>query len=142
MNNHTDLLASLLERETELKNRISALETVLVSLAAGYNPNYQDMAVLEAVRGWDALKDGGEAAETEEGVEEGQAETSEEVEELPEWTDERINELKNKDPLSALLEHEQHIGATASEDFASLRELIYLLPSWVPYNLIRVQFSR
>lgn len=75
------------------------------------------MAVLEAVRGWDALK----PADSTESVE-GESESSEEVTEAaPEleesrWTEARINELKGTDPLSILLEHERHISGGADDE--------------------------
>ena len=41
-----------LEHQKHLE-REKALGDILDSLRTGYNPNYQDMAVLEAVRGWE-----------------------------------------------------------------------------------------
>ena len=37
----------------KLKEDEKTLADILSQLRAGYNPNYQDMAVLEAVRGWE-----------------------------------------------------------------------------------------
>lgn len=52
---HSQALKSLLHQHKALEEREKALSDVLRNLKAGYNPNYQDMAVLEAVRGWEGL---------------------------------------------------------------------------------------
>ena len=111
LNNHTSLLEALSKREDKLKERVKELETILETLTGGYNPNYQDMAVLEAVRGWEALKPSEEEDENSE-------------EEIDNWSEDRIDELRNADPLSSLLEHERHVKGTAADDFTSLRELL------------------
>lgn len=99
--------------EAALRERIDALEKVLVNLKAGYNPNYQDMAVLEAVRGWDQLKPAEEDVSPD--GEEPYVSEEEEV-----WTEERINELKSTDPLSVLLEHKRHIGGPTSDEISGV----------------------
>lgn len=76
------------------------------------------MAVLEAVRGWDALK----PAEASEETTSEDAPTSETAEIEETWTDDRINELKKTDPLSVLLEHERHVGGTDSDEITGVRE--------------------
>jgi protein kinase C substrate 80K-H len=97
-----------------------------MNLKAGYNPNYQDMAVLEAVRGWDALKleeelQSGEGESPQTTSEDSQAvETESEAAPLEvSWTDDRIDDLKATDPLSVLLEHERHIAGGAPDGVAS-----------------------
>src|SRR6202011_200112 len=50
---HSNALKSLQREHTKILERTKALEEILTSLRTGYNPNYQDMAVLEAVRGWE-----------------------------------------------------------------------------------------
>lgn len=52
---HSQALGSLLRQHKALEEREKALSDVLRNLKEGYNPNYQDMAVLEAVRGWEGL---------------------------------------------------------------------------------------
>jgi protein kinase C substrate 80K-H len=52
---HSEALKSLQGQYKQLLDREKALSEVLKNLKQGYNPNYQDMAVLEAVRGWDGL---------------------------------------------------------------------------------------
>ena len=39
-----------------MKERDRTLGEILNTLREGYNPNYQDMAVLEAVRGWEVIE--------------------------------------------------------------------------------------
>jgi len=48
---------SLLHQNKALQEREKALSDVLRNLKEGYNPNYQDMAILEAVCGWEGLSD-------------------------------------------------------------------------------------
>ncbi|EEB94570.1 hypothetical protein MPER_06595 [Moniliophthora perniciosa FA553] len=50
-------LKQLVEQEKKLRERQSQLEQTPDSLRTGYDFNYQYMAVLEAVRGWEGLAD-------------------------------------------------------------------------------------
>jgi protein kinase C substrate 80K-H len=103
----------------QYQERAAALGEILASLKEGYNPNYQDMAVLEAVRGWDAMN-----APEEEGNEEEQKEVKFE-DQL--WTEDQIkyqlDGLLNKDYPGLLIEHDTHL-ANAEEDSQSSRALI------------------
>ncbi|KAG8695769.1 hypothetical protein FRC09_008942, partial [Ceratobasidium sp. 395] len=51
---HNSALTSLRAKQAELQSKLDTLEEILAGLKRSYNPNYQDMGVLEAVRGWDA----------------------------------------------------------------------------------------
>ncbi|KAG9127283.1 hypothetical protein FRC07_015041 [Ceratobasidium sp. 392] len=51
---HNAALTSLRAKQAELQTKLDTLEEILAGLKRSYNPNYQDMGVLEAVRGWDA----------------------------------------------------------------------------------------
>ncbi|KIK65747.1 hypothetical protein GYMLUDRAFT_158799 [Collybiopsis luxurians FD-317 M1] len=143
---HSNALRSLqrehkkhLEREKQLSNILDALRT-------GYNPNYQDMAVLEAVRGWEELAGlphindvGKETVSDEEaGVDEdsGKEVTSEaEEEDDGMWSAEDLEKdldgLLNTDYVSLLLEHDEYVqspeGSVSVFDIAS-----YLPDSIVP----------
>ena len=129
---HVDLLNHMTIEQAALQERITALESVLTNLKAGYNPNYQDMAVLEAVRGcgWDALKP--EPTEAEGDAEESTEESTEaEAEPIPEpeeerWTETKIFQLKSTDPLSVLLEHERHISGPGGDEISAARKSLTL----------------
>ena len=107
-----------LEREKQLGEILSALRT-------GYNPNYQDMAVLEAVRGWeyfaglphinDVKKD--ESATPEELGSDDEIPVDDEDEDLltAEQLEDSIPKLLGSDYESLLIEHEKHIGAPTDE---------------------------
>lgn len=86
------------------------------------------MAVLEAVRGWDALKPAEEVPP--EPVPEDSNPAENEISTAPAdetpWTDDRINELKAIDPLSVLLEHERHVAGIGSDDIANICERLWL----------------
>ncbi|KAJ3857201.1 glucosidase II beta subunit-like-domain-containing protein [Lentinula lateritia] len=121
---HSNALKSLqrehkkhLQREKELSNILDALRT-------GYNPNYQDMAVLEAVRGWEEIaglphiNDVGKdsVSDEEAGVEEDTVsdvvQTKEEVDDEM-WSAEELendlDDLLNSDYISLLLEHDEYV---------------------------------
>lgn len=127
---HSDALVALQREHKKHLEREKALGDILNTLRSGYNPNYQDMAVLEAVRGWEELaglphiNDVGksDAAESD-STEKEEEKKDEEAEENP-WTPERLtNELEtllNSDYVSLLLEHDEHIRAP--HDDGSIRE--------------------
>ena len=108
---HSQALASLKREHDAARERTKELEQILSSLRDGYNPNYQDMAVLEAVRGWEHFAGIKSEAEKSEGGDE--AEEEEEEEELEDgmWSKERLesNELDNLlkvDHIGLLLAHD------------------------------------
>ncbi|KDQ65053.1 hypothetical protein JAAARDRAFT_28714 [Jaapia argillacea MUCL 33604] len=128
------LHAASLAREAELGN-------ILDGLRRGYNPNYQDMAVLEAVRGWEGvkglkhiydeggLKDGEEGGEGE--VKEGEVKVAEGEEERDEETMEKeLDMLLDVDHVSLLLEHERHVNAPVEES------ILFDITSYLPDTLI------
>jgi protein kinase C substrate 80K-H len=107
-------------------DREKALGDILDALRTGYNPNYQDMAVLEAVRGWEFLaglphiNDVGKDADSEESSDEikgiGESETKEEEDLEPGmWTEGQLtyqlDELLNADHVSLLIEHDKQTAA-------------------------------
>ncbi|KIP09812.1 hypothetical protein PHLGIDRAFT_85955 [Phlebiopsis gigantea 11061_1 CR5-6] len=123
-----------LEREKELGD-------ILNSLRSGYNPNYQDMAVLEAVRGWEYLaglphindvKKDDEATPEELGSDEAAEEEEEEDPNMwtPEQLENSLGKLLNTDYESLLLEHDKHIGAPAEES------LLFDLSAYIPDVLL------
>lgn len=116
--NHHNALKSLQREYRKLLNRDNDLSLVLSTLRTGYNPNYQDMAVLEAVRGWEAIaglphiNDVGKDSPPE-----GETVTTEpaQVEEVlgeGEWTktqlDTELDNLINSDHVSLLFAHDEH----------------------------------
>jgi len=109
-----------LEREQQLGD-------ILETLKGGYNPNYQDMAVLEAVRGWEALS--GEKKD-----EEVPAESTDEAVagEDGEWTEaqlgQELDDLLTQDHVALLLGHESYI----TQDSTSL---LLDLSSYIPESL-------
>lgn len=124
---HHQALKSLNREHKEHLERERALGDILNALRTGYNPNYQDMAVLEAVRGWehfaglphinDVKKDEEVSDESEEGSDDIEGE-EEEVDESW-WTKEQLDRdllpLLSTNFESLLLEHEKHIGTSATE---------------------------
>ncbi|KAF8312796.1 hypothetical protein DL93DRAFT_2114589 [Clavulina sp. PMI_390] len=136
---HVDLLHHITAEEGVLRDRITELEKILINLKAGYNPNYQDMAVLEAVRGWEQLKPAEETKEASEGesTEESSEEAAPEEDEVV-WDESRINELKGTDPLSVLLDHERHVGGPASDEVTGI---LFAFDQYLPEALVPAYHS-
>jgi protein kinase C substrate 80K-H len=107
---------SHLEREDQLGN-------ILETLKGGYNPNYQDMAVLEAVRGWEALS-GEKKEDSSDSTDEPELEEGE-------WTElqleHELEDVINQDHVSLLHGHESHLN----QNSVSLRSWSSILLS--PY---------
>lgn len=122
---HHNALKSLQREHKKHLERERQLSDILDTLRHGYNPNYQDMAVLEAVRGWEflaGLPHIGEA-EREEGSDEedeATANTDEVKEELEdgEWSTEQLeqelDELLHVDHVSLLMEHDSYVDDNTS----------------------------
>ena len=123
---HHNALKSLQQEHKKYLEREKQLSDILDTLRHGYNPNYQDMAVLEAVRGWEylaGLPHIGEA-EREEGSDEedGEAmatanEVKEELEDgelSTEQLGKQLDELLRVDHVSLLMEHDSYVNDNAS----------------------------
>jgi protein kinase C substrate 80K-H len=124
---HSNALKSLQREHKKHLEREKTLGDILDSLRNGYNPNYQDMAVLEAVRGWEQLaglppiqdrdkeKDADSTADEEAGIVD--ESKTEEVLEEGAWTAEQLESdldgLLATDYVSLLLEHDDHARTPA-----------------------------
>ena len=95
---HHYALKSLHKAHLKHLERENQLGDILEALKVGYNPNYQDMAVLEAVRGWEALSE----AKNEESAEP----VAEAVPGEGDWTemqlDQELDGLLAQDPVALL----------------------------------------
>ena len=122
---HHAALKSLQREHKKHLEREKALGDILDQLRTGYNPNYQDMAVLEAVRGWEQLaglphiNDVGKEDENPDEL--GSDESEEVVEEQLEegmWSalqlEHQLDDLLKTDYEGLLIEHDKHVGAPAS----------------------------
>ncbi|KAI0269413.1 glucosidase II beta subunit-like-domain-containing protein [Gloeopeniophorella convolvens] len=137
---HHNALKSLQREHKKHLEREKQLGDILDALRRGYNPNYQDMAVLEAVRGWEylaGLPHIGEA-ESEEGSDEDEAAPAkeEEKEELEEgaWTalqlEHQLDGLLNTDHVSLLMEHDTFATNGDAES------LLYDVKAYLPDSLV------
>jgi protein kinase C substrate 80K-H len=142
---HHTALNSLQKEHKKHLEREKALGDILTSLRTGYNPNYQDMAVLEAVRGWEALAglphindvrkgdDGGAdtTAET--------SKTEDDIEDEGLWNAEKIekelDQLLRTDHVTLLLEHDQLVGP------ASAQSLLLDISAYLPDALLPSYYS-
>ncbi|KAG5735388.1 Glucosidase 2 subunit beta [Termitomyces sp. T112] len=137
---HAEALSALQREHKKHLEREKALGDILHTLRSNYNPNYQDMAVLEAVRGWEELAglphigevEGGEAGDNVPLKEEPPTPNSND-DENP-WTPERLNNeldtLLNADYISLLLEHDEHIRAPREDS------LLFDLTAYLPDSLV------
>ncbi|KDQ29552.1 hypothetical protein PLEOSDRAFT_1055546 [Pleurotus ostreatus PC15] len=139
---HSNALKSLQREYKKHLEREKALGDILDALRKGYNPNYQDMAVLEAVRGWEYLaglphiNDVGKEDSEAEGDGEVKEVTDENVAEVLEdgmWSEEdlekNLDPLLNTDYVSLLLEHDEHVQTPASES------ILFDLASYIPDSI-------
>ena len=122
---HHAALKSLQREHKKHLEREKALGDILDQLRTGYNPNYQDMAVLEAVRGWEQLaglphiNDVGKEDENPDEL--GSDESEEVVEEQLEegmWSalqlEHQLDDLLKTDYEGLFIEHDTLVGAPAS----------------------------
>jgi protein kinase C substrate 80K-H len=122
---HHTALKSLQREHKKHLERERQLSDILDALRRGYNPNYQDMAVLEAVRGWEYLAGLPHITEAnrEEGSDEeddatSQVDDAKEGLEEGEWSaqqlEQQLDELLNVDHVSLLIEHDSYVDEPAS----------------------------
>ncbi|KAG9103984.1 hypothetical protein FRC06_006423 [Ceratobasidium sp. 370] len=158
---HNAALTSLRAKQAELQAKLDTLEDILAGLKRSYNPNYQDMGVLEAVRGWDAyhgvepeavasqagtdpLATEAEIVEaqanmypaegsTEPAAEEQQPEEPE-PEKEDEWTTEKLDELAKVDHVALLLEHARHVSGSQEKN-EKAQNLLHTLEDYLPPSL-------
>ncbi|KAF8164847.1 glucosidase II beta subunit-like-domain-containing protein [Crassisporium funariophilum] len=136
---HNTALKSLQREHNKHLEREKALGQILDTLRTGYNPNYQDMAVLEAVRGWEELaglphvNDVGKDDETKEESKEEESKTDEELEPGM-WSatqlEHQMDGLLGTDYVSLLLEHEEHIQAPMEGS------ILFELTSYLPDTIL------
>ena len=122
---HHNALKSLQREHKKHFEREKQLSDILDTLRHGYNPNYQDMAVLEAVRGWEYLAglphiteaDREEGSDEEDGAKSQVDEAKEELEE-GEWSSQQLEQqldgVLNVDHMSLLIEHDSYADEPAS----------------------------
>lgn len=113
LESHSELLGTLLVLYKDQSQRLDALEDILSGLRSGYNPNYQDMAVLEAVRGWeqvaglphinDVKKDEDEGGEEPHPLDDVQGEIPSEE------TEGQVESILKTNYISLLMEHDQYV---------------------------------
>ena len=107
-------LTRLRSKTSRLEKELNTLHNILEELSKGYNPNYQDMAVKAAVKGYEEVMavpevvDGAEAVEVEEEIE-----------------DRELDDLEKKDLDAMLLSDTSDLGGDEEdglrERFVQLR---------------------
>ena len=147
LDTHRKALKSLRREHDKHLEREKALGQILDALRTGYNPNYQDMAVLEAVRGWEELaglphindvgKDEAAKAEVK-----SEGDSLEESVDPEMWSSSQLesglNDLLETDHVSLLLEHEEHIQAPQED---SVREYSSKFPHNTWLNVLFAVFT-
>ena len=135
LDTHRQALKSLqLEHDKHLE-REKSLGLILDALRTGYNPNYQDMAVLEAVRGWEelaGLPHINDVGKGEEAKAEAKSEESSPVEEVESgmWsTSQLVDTLLKADHISLLLQHEEHLQIPREDSVREYFQLFTIMRS-------------
>jgi len=106
------LLGALLALYKEQRETLIILEDILSNLRTGYNPNYQDMAVLEAVRGWEQVAGLPHINDVKKEQDEGgeQSLPSDVHDEISsEETESQVESILKTNYVSLLMEHEQYV---------------------------------
>ncbi|KAH9950157.1 endoplasmic reticulum protein [Amylocystis lapponica] len=146
---HSRALTSLKREHEKHLEREKALGDILDALRIGYNPNYQDMAVLEAVRGWESLaglphiNDVGKDGDSDADAEADDADDEEEQLEEGMWSAEKLDsdldKLLKSNYESLLFEHDKHIGAPSGASDSLLFDLTAYIPdAFLPqYEVLR-----
>ncbi|KAK1230981.1 hypothetical protein PQX77_005913 [Marasmius sp. AFHP31] len=138
---HSSALKSLQREHKKHLEREKELSAILDTLRTGYNPNYQDMAVLEAVRGWEQIAGlqhindvGKDQADEKKEDTEIEKKQNEEVLDEDAWTAEELEKdldsLLNSDYVSLLLEHDDHVRTPIQGS------LLFDLASYLPDSVI------
>ncbi|KAJ7672854.1 endoplasmic reticulum protein [Mycena rosella] len=145
---HASALKALQREHKKHLEREMSLGEILDALRKGYNPNYQDMAVLEAVRGWEFLaglphigveEDAQAAADVSVSDEEAGIEPEEKKDEETDeddWTAEDLStgldELLNTDYVSLLMAHDEHVRTPPPGSLLNVRSYLpdALLPQY------------
>lgn len=117
---HSRALKALQKYHNELQEKERTLADILTSLKNGYNPNYQDMAVLEAVRGWESYSSPtDEPVIAEVGAIDEDEKEDKGTEDEGEWTEDQIKHqldgLLSQNYESLLIEHDDHIARQDEE---------------------------
>ncbi|KAF9651810.1 hypothetical protein BDM02DRAFT_3110284 [Thelephora ganbajun] len=138
LESHSELLESLLILHKNQRQRLNALEDILSGLRTGYNPNYQDMAVLEAVRGWEQIAGLHHINDVQKGEDEGGGEPlpSDGQSKISDEIERKVESVLKADRVSLLMEHEKYVDQTQASP--NLLNLSYIPQSFAPaFDYIR-----
>ena len=125
LESHSELLRTLLVLHKDQGKRLNVLEDILSSLRSGYNPNYQDMAVLEAVRGWEqvaGLSHINDVRKDEVGEETQPFDIQDGV--SGEVIDQQIEDILKTNYISLLMEHDQFLEISQMPSSSALLSLL------------------
>jgi len=135
---HHTALKSLRKEHKKHLEKEKALGDILDALRTGYNPNYQDMAVLEAVRGWESLaglphiNDVRKGEDGDEGTQVSAPEVEEEEEGIwdADQIEKELDRLLKIDHISLLLEHDKVAVHPTSQS------ILFDITAYLPDSLV------
>jgi len=133
LESHSELLESLLTLHRDQRQRLSVLEDILSSLRTGYNPNYQDMAVLEAVRGWEQIAGLPHINDVKKDEDEGgeQLLSSDDKSKISgEETERQVENILKTNHVSLLMEHDNYVDPAQASPLN--------LPSYIPQPFLPI----
>jgi hypothetical protein len=123
LESHSELLESLLVLHKNQRQRLDALEDILSTLRTGYNPNYQDMAVLEAVRGWEQVAGLPHINDVKKGEDGGGGNTppsDDQSEVSDEETERKVDSILKTNRVSLLMEHDKYVDQAPASSICEL----------------------
>ncbi|KAG9030475.1 hypothetical protein FRB95_003925 [Tulasnella sp. JGI-2019a] len=153
LQSHNAAIRALDNRSKRYQEKIDKLEALLNDLEHGFNPNYVDMAVINTVKAWKAMKahddeatevapsgtDSAEPAQAEQAAgdeeEEGaEPELSEEEKEDERWPDGEIRQLTERtDYVNLMLNHERHVAqGTQGLGGDDMKSILFTVTEYIP----------
>ncbi|KAA1073417.1 hypothetical protein PGT21_011415 [Puccinia graminis f. sp. tritici] len=125
-------IKQLRSQNDQLQKDLDQLNNILKDLKAGYNPNYQDMVVKGAVKGfeeWEAEKASGQSTEAD----------NNEVVKIP--LNEELDGMVNEDPVDMITAEQEQLGGGHErvESMTSGFDLADHLPEWMRKTYIGVR---
>jgi len=131
LQSHSSAVKALTGKVAKLERQIMTLKSILANLEQGHNPNYQDMAVRGAIKGYQDFLESEHPTEAVTDEHNMEDLTQEDVQK---WTEEELKRLGQTDLTGLLLEHEQHLAGFGKAADSILFSIEHYLPeAWVPY---------
>ncbi|KZO92144.1 hypothetical protein CALVIDRAFT_313397 [Calocera viscosa TUFC12733] len=134
LKSHSAAVKALTTKVANMEGKIATLKSILAELETSHNPNYQDMAVRGAIKGYQDFLES-EKIPTDDVSEEDLEDLFKAAEnDVESWTTEELKRLGQADLTGLLLEHEHHLAGFGKTEDSILFSVEHYLPeAWLPY---------